>query len=71
MGIFRDTYNWICDKINDLAYRYQEKQRKRRAALYEEYHRYEARRYEEINRIHQNKYNRMYEIGSDYESRMA
>ena len=71
MGIFRDTYNWICDKINDLAYRYQEKQRKRRAALYEEYHRYEARRYEEINRIHQNKYNRMYEIRSDYERRMA
>ena len=45
MSLLGRFVGWVRDKINELAYAYQEKQRKRRQKLYDDYRQYESQCY--------------------------
>lgn len=71
MGILKKAGNWIRRKFNDSVDRYNEKQRRRRAALYDDYYRYEAQCYEEIYRMHMERDEIISNLRYGYENKIA
>lgn len=71
MSIFSAAVDWVCEKINNLSRAYEERQRKRRQRLYDDYNRYEAQCYDQINSIRSQADERISILGSQYDSRIS
>lgn len=71
MSLLGRVVGWVRDKINELAYAYQEKQRKRRQKLYDDYRQYESQCYSEISRIRRQTAEKISALGVQYGNRIA